>query len=108
MQGSYGNGKTEFQDFSRTIPGFFSFFKDSISSQFCIKQRENAVFFSLKTSKWKYTKGALVFFDSDSSDKKTHKLNRIEYKSHLTLQHVSSDFHSFFYDFQTVFFLHIL
>ena len=40
-QGSYGNGKTEFQDFSRT---FFHFFKDSISSQFCIKQREKAHF----------------------------------------------------------------
>ena len=37
-QGSYGNGKTEFQDFSRTIPGLFSLFKDSISSQFCIKK----------------------------------------------------------------------
>ena len=34
---------------SRTFPGpfqdFFSFFKDSISSQFCIKQCENAVVF---------------------------------------------------------------
>ena len=26
-QGSYGNGKTEFQDLSRTIPGLFSFFQ---------------------------------------------------------------------------------
>ena len=40
--GSYGYGKIEFQDFSRT----FSFFKDPISSQFCRKQRDNALFFS--------------------------------------------------------------
>ena len=39
-QGSYGNGKTEFEDFSRTIPGLFSFFKDSISSQFCITAKK--------------------------------------------------------------------
>ena len=38
-QGSYGNGK---QNFSRT----FSFFKDLISSQFCIKQREKKCIFS--------------------------------------------------------------
>ena len=31
-QSSYRNEKTESQDFSRTIPGLFSFFKDSISS----------------------------------------------------------------------------
>ena len=37
-------GKTEFQDFSRTIPGFFSFFKDSICSQFCIKRRPHNFF----------------------------------------------------------------
>ena len=43
-QGSYGNGKTEFQDFSRT----FSFFKDLISSQLCITQREKCTFFSQK------------------------------------------------------------
>ena len=36
-----------------------------------------------------------------------HKMNRIEYKSHLALQRVSSDFHSvFFCDFHTVFFAH--
>ena len=43
-QGSNGNGKTEFQGFSRT----FSFFKDSISSQFCITQRLKVHFFSQK------------------------------------------------------------
>ena len=32
-----------------------------------------------------------------------HKLNRIEYESHLTLQDVSSDFHSVFFYFHTVF-----
>ena len=42
-------GKIEFQDFSRTIPGLFSFFKDSISSKFCIKQCEKMHFFSLKS-----------------------------------------------------------
>ena len=31
-QGPYGNGITEFQDFFRTIPVFFSFFNNSISS----------------------------------------------------------------------------
>ena len=31
---------------SRTIPGLFSFFKDSISSQFCIKQQEKNALFS--------------------------------------------------------------
>ena len=52
-QGSYGNGK---QNFSRT----FSFFKDSISSQFCIKQREKNAFFQPVALK---LKGALDFFD---------------------------------------------
>ena len=37
---------------SRTFPGlfqdFFSFFKDSISSKFCVKQREKMHFFSRK------------------------------------------------------------
>ena len=43
-RGSYGNWKTEFQDFSR----IFSFFKDSISSQLCITQREKCTIFSQK------------------------------------------------------------
>ena len=43
-QGLYRNGKTEFKDFSRTIPGLFPFFKDSISFQFCIKQRKKCTF----------------------------------------------------------------
>ena len=38
------NSKT----FPRTIPGLFSFFKASISSQFCIKQRGKLHFFSWK------------------------------------------------------------
>ena len=43
-QGSDGNGKTEFQGFSRT----FSFFKDSISSLFCITQRLKVHFLGQK------------------------------------------------------------
>ena len=34
-----------------------------------------------------------------------HKLNKIEYESHLSLRCVSSCFHSFFCDFHTNFFL---
>ena len=45
---------------SRTIPGLFSFFKDSISSQFCIKQLFSAENIEVKR---------LVFFDPDSGDK---------------------------------------
>ena len=33
---------------SRTFPGLFSFFKNSISSQFCIKQHEKCTFSSRK------------------------------------------------------------
>ena len=33
-------------------------------------------------------------------------MNRIEYESHLALLCVSSDFHSFFCNFNTVFFAH--
>ena len=51
MQGSYRNRKTEFQDFSRTIPGLFSFFKDPISSQFCIKLRKKNALFSTGSEK---------------------------------------------------------
>ena len=32
-----------------------------------------------------------------------HKLNRIEYESHLALRRVSSEFHSFFCDFHSFF-----
>ena len=77
-QGSYGNGKTEFQDFFRT----FSFFKDSISSQFCIRQSENAPFFQPEASRWK---GALDFFDSDTGDKnQDYRINWIEKNSSCT------------------------
>ena len=58
-QGSYGNGKTEVKDFSRT----FSFFKDSISSQFCITQRLKVDLFEMK--------GALDFFDADNNNNLT-------------------------------------
>ena len=51
---------------SRTIPGLFSFFKDSISSQFCIKQRKKNALFSAENIEVK----RLVFFDPDSGDKK--------------------------------------
>ena len=71
-QGSYRNGKTEFKDFSRTIQGLFSFFKDSISSQFCnIKQRGKCTLFSRKrqSGNRKKQKSTFFFFDSDSSDK---------------------------------------
>ena len=37
-----------FQDYSRT----FSFFKDSISSQFCITQRLKVDFFQAEVAKW--------------------------------------------------------
>ena len=48
-QGSYRYGKTEFQNFSRTISGLFSFFKDSIFSQFLNKtMQKNAPFFNRK------------------------------------------------------------
>ena len=43
----------------------FSFFKDSISSQFCITTFKSALF-QLEASK---CKGALHFFDSDTGDK---------------------------------------
>ena len=36
---------------SRTFLGLFSFFKDSISFQFCIKGREKCTFFSPEASK---------------------------------------------------------
>ena len=58
---------------SRTIPGLFSFFKDSISSQFCIKQRKNALF-SAENIEVK----RLVFFDPDSGDKKNGTIAQIE------------------------------
>ena len=64
-QGSYGNGKTDVKDFSRTIPGLFSFFKDSISSQFCITQRG---LFSARSGEMK---GSLDFFDSDNNNNLT-------------------------------------
>ena len=76
IQGLYRNWKTELQDFSRIIPGLFSIFKDSISSQFCIKQRKNALFFSQK-----YPNEALDFFDSDTGYKnRDYRTNWIEYE----------------------------
>ena len=57
--GFIGNGKTEFQGFSRT----FSFFKDSISSH---NTMFNVALFQPEASK---CKGALDFFDSDTGDK---------------------------------------
>ena len=54
--------KTEVQDYSRT----FSFFKDSISSQFCITQRLKVHLFQPEAAK---CKGALDFFDSDTGVK---------------------------------------
>ena len=55
-------GPELFQDYSRT----FSFFKDSISSQFCITQRFKVHFFQLEAAKGI---GALHIFDSDIGDK---------------------------------------
>ena len=61
---------------SRTIPGLFSFFKDSISSQFCITQRLKVHFFQPEAAKWK---GGLDFFDSDTRDKnQDYRTNWIE------------------------------
>ena len=57
-QGSYGNGKTEFQGFSRT----FSFFKDS----FLYNTTFKSALFQSEASK---CKGALDIFDSDTGDK---------------------------------------
>ena len=50
------------QDYSRILP----FFKDSISSQFCITQRFKVHFFQSEVVK---RIGALDFFDSDTCDK---------------------------------------
>ena len=41
------------QKWENRIPGLFSYFKDSISSQFCIKLREKYTFFSWKRRKEK-------------------------------------------------------
>ena len=54
-----------FQDYSRT----FSFFKDSISSQFCITQRLKVVFF--RQTRSGEMVGALDFFDSDNNNNLT-------------------------------------
>ena len=80
-----------FQDYSRT---FISFLKDSISSQFCTMH-----FFSQKRRN---------VFDSNIGDKPglPHKLNRIEYESHLALRSAHSDFYSVSCDFYTVFLAH--
>ena len=102
-QGSYGNGKTEFQDF-RT----FFIFQGLNFFPILYKTTRKMHFFQPETSKWK---GALVFFDSDSSDKNRDyrtKLNRIENESHLALWRVSSDFHTVFCDFHTVFFVDLI
>ena len=98
---TYRKGKTEFQV-------FFSFFMDSISSQFFFyKTMRKNDFFSRKCWSGNRKKGALVFFDSVSGDKnRDYRTNWIEYESHLILQSVSSDFHSFFCDFHTVFLAH--
>ena len=59
---------------SRTIPGLFSFFKDSISSQFVLNNAKNALF-SAENIEVK----RLVFFDPDSGDKKRdYRTNWIE------------------------------
>ena len=51
--GGYRAGLTEIgKENSRTIPGLFSFFKDSTSSQFCIKQREKMHFFQCVDASW--------------------------------------------------------
>ena len=61
-----------FLDYSRT----FSFFKDLISSQFCITQRFKVHFFQSEAEKWI---GALHFFDSDTGDKnRDYRTNWIE------------------------------
>ena len=65
-QGSYGNGKTEAQDFSRTIPGLFHFSRTQFFPQFCITQRLKVHFFQPEAAK---RIGALDFFDSDTGDK---------------------------------------
>ena len=98
LQGSYGNGKTEFQDFSRI------FFKDSISSQFCIKQREKVRFFQPGMSKWKHRrKKAHSFSLTLIPVIKSRTTAQIEYESHLALRSVSSDFHSVFCGFHSFF-----
>ena len=58
--------------------------------------------FQPEASKWK---DALNFFDSNIGDKPglPHKLNRIEYESHLVLRSAHSDFYSVSCDFHTVF-----
>ena len=50
------------QDYSRILP----FFKDSVSSKFCITQRFKVHFFQSEAAK---RIGALDFFDSDTGDK---------------------------------------
>ena len=97
-------------EMENSIPGlfqdFFNFSRTQFLPNFCIKQREKCIFFfSRKHRSGNRKKGALVFFVSDSGikTKTTHKLNGIEYKSHLPLQRVSSDFHSVFCDFHTFF-----
>ena len=67
------NGKTEFQDYSRA---FFSFFKISISSQFCIKQHKKCTFFSRKHRSEKAHSFSLILI-LVIKNRTLHKLNRI-------------------------------
>ena len=80
----------------------FSFFKNSISSQFCITQRLKVYFFSQKRRNVKAHSISLILTPVIKPGL-PHNLNRIEYKLHLALRRASSDFHSVFCDFHTVF-----
>ena len=62
------------------IPGLFSFFKDSISSQFCIKQLEKCTFSSRKRGSEKAHSFLFLILVI-----KTGTTTHIKYESHLTL-----------------------
>ena len=62
LQGSYGNGITKFQDYSRS----FFIFQGLNFFPILYQTTKKTHFFQLKVSKWK---GALDFFDSDTDDK---------------------------------------
>ena len=92
---------TGFVQSSRTIPGLFSFFKDSISSQFCIKQRKNALF-SAENIEVK----RLVFFDLDSGDKNGTIAQIEQNRSHTLLLEVYLVIFTQFWKIFRKFFVH--
>ena len=101
--GSFGNGKTEFQDFFRTIPGLFFIFQGLNFFPILYNQRgKKCTYFSRKRQNEMAHSISLILTPVIKPGL-PHKLNRIEYKAHLNLCRVSSDFHSVFVSFMQFF-----